>query len=121
VKDITERLRDRRMLATAGRIGYGHQNATNTWLTTAPEPDCQEAADEIDRLRSELAAAVEREREECAKVCEALRDSHIQGTRLDSNPGNWCAEDGADCEFVAAWNNAADAIRARSALQSPRT
>lgn len=51
------------------------------------------------------------ERERCAKLCESLRDNHIAGTRSAENPGDWCAENGADCEFVAAWNEAAAAIR----------
>lgn len=63
----------------------------------------------------ELLSCVERkvaaERERCAKLCEDLRDKHVDGTRAATNPGDWCAEDGIDCEFVVAWNDAAAAIR----------
>jgi hypothetical protein len=48
---------------------------------------------------------------EAAKICEKLRDSHCAGTRSDDNPGDWCAEDGIECDFVCAWNDAATAIR----------
>jgi hypothetical protein len=54
---------------------------------------------EIDRLRAELAEAIEREREACAKLIEAYP--------------YWLGP--------AAKSEIAAAIRARSALQSPRT
>jgi hypothetical protein len=50
--------------------------------------------------------------EEAAKACEKLRDDRIQGTRLSDNPGDWCYEDGSDCDFVYAWDDAASAVRA---------
>jgi len=46
-----------------------------------------------------------------SNVCTA---DHIQGTRSAENPGDWCAADGVDCDFVAAWNDAAAAIRSHA-------
>jgi hypothetical protein len=45
--------------------------------------------------------------EDCAKLVEALRDSHCAGTNGDCQPTD------ESCEFVAAWNDAIAAIRAR--------
>ena len=50
--------------------------------------------------------------EEAAAIVEALRDDHCRGTGHPLADKNACAPDGADgCEFVAAWNDAASAIR----------
>lgn len=60
--------------------------------------------------------------EEAAQVCEHLRDDHCAGTRAGENDdsGDWCYAQGDDCEFVAAWNDAAAAIRARAAAEFKR-
>ena len=55
--DLTKRLRARRMIATAGQIGVGKTHATNAWITDSPDPDCTEAADEIERLTNCLTKA----------------------------------------------------------------
>jgi hypothetical protein len=65
VSDITERLRAQRM-----QQQWRSPGDRTTRVVTIPDPLCQGAADEIDRLRAELAEAVEREREACAKVCD---------------------------------------------------
>jgi hypothetical protein len=54
--------------------------------------------------------------EAAAHIAEALRDDHCAGTRLSSDPLDHCRPEGDDgCEFVAAWNDCADAIRAAAA------
>jgi len=54
VRPLLERLRERRMLAsTAALPGYGRANAAPVWVTSDPDPECHEAADEIERLRAD--------------------------------------------------------------------
>lgn len=61
VRPLLERLRERRMLAsTAALPGYGRANAAPVWVTSDPDPDCHEAADEIEQLRVEVAVLKER-------------------------------------------------------------
>lgn len=68
-----------------------------------------------DQMRAYAQEAARQERELCAKVCEALRDAHCAGTKLSPDKGDWCEHDDQCCEFVVGWNDAAAAIRARSA------
>jgi hypothetical protein len=72
-----------------------------------PKKALEYAKQTIDDLRAELAEAVEREREACAKVCEAL-----PAFGPDDEIAEW---------YSFALLACAAAIRARSALQSPRT
>jgi len=74
---LLERLRARRMLETAGRLGSGTRNATNAWLTNTPDPDCAEAADELERLQSlanDTHDELEQWREECARLRAVLKE-----------------------------------------------
>lgn len=50
MSDLIERLRKRRMPATNGAVSQGHKLY---WVTDHIDPDCAEAADEIERLRAE--------------------------------------------------------------------
>ena len=58
-------------------------------------------------------AAVLAERERCAAEVERLRDEHCAATQTAAAPSDRCHPDDDSCEFVAAWNDAAAAIRAR--------
>jgi hypothetical protein len=53
-RELIERLRARRMLAAEDKLaGLGRANARRMWITNEPDPDCAEAADEIERLRAD--------------------------------------------------------------------
>ncbi len=55
MSDLVERLRARRMLVTDAVVcGTGREHATAAWLSSHPDQDCAEAADEIVRLRDLL-------------------------------------------------------------------
>lgn len=68
--------------------------------------------DDLRRMMSDVVLdARADERERCAKLCESLRDAHCAGTRLSAIKADWCEPDSRACDFVAAWNDAAAAIR----------
>jgi hypothetical protein len=50
-------------------------------------------------------------REACIATIRRLRDEHCAGTHQDADPDNHCHADGSDgCDFVAAWNDAINAL-----------
>lgn len=51
--------------------------------------------------------------EECAKVCEELLHKHCEGTQSASDPQFRCNPGDEACDFVAAWTDAAQAIRGK--------
>lgn len=59
------------------------------------------------------AAAVAAEREACANAVEALLNQHCAGTQNAADPRDRCSPDDTACDFVAAWTDAAAAIRER--------
>lgn len=58
-----------------------------------------------------LAADVAAERERCARVVEAMLHRHCAGTQSASDPRDRCNPGDTACDFVAAWTDAAAAIR----------
>lgn len=60
------------------------------------------------------ALVAEKEREACAQALENLVVDHVAGTRKSKNMLDWCSADDRSCEYVDAWRDGADAIRARS-------
>jgi hypothetical protein len=96
----------------------GKKGNGEVWMGTMRDVlnDYMGAADVEARYADEMRAARDSatlaERERAAKVCEALIADHCAGTRLDPDKDGWCLEDGSDgCDFVAAWQDAAAAIR----------
>ncbi len=65
-----------------------------------------------DQMTAFAEQAIAAERERCARVCERLRDKHCAAMEASSEPEDACKRDGScGCDFVAAWNDAAEAIR----------
>lgn len=104
---------EQRLVMTGGNVGISTFTRWGPGGVDGP-PVAGTTLFTADQLRDYARAAVLAERERSARVCEKLRDEHCAGTQMVGKVEVACYPDDPSCELVAAWNEAAAAIRSHA-------